>query len=399
MDAARKIRSAATERVAYPRRAVRGAGSERDEVVLGAKTVVAAMAAWVLARYLLPPAVSTFAPFTALVALQATVYRSVRDCLQYVLAMAAGATLAATLAAVAGIHGWTFGVLTLIALCIGRTRRLGQQGTQVTIVGFFAFSSGQGQIGYIGHLVASVGIGALCGLAAHLVLAPARHTDHRQQAVTALYTTMAQRLNDLAETFEANDPDRDHLRQWRRDWRRLSAESERIRHGIEAEIENGRMNPRRTVSGAGQALPRAREAITVAERSMDHLRSMTRTLDYAIDSGEFGNLPAAFRPGFSAVLRAVATAVEEIGRVSPTDPDLLDTRIDEAAAALDLVQQHERTAPEASPAVHALQGTLLTDAGRLLADLRSGRQSLARTWDPRFDVAPRAVSAGTGQAE
>ncbi|GGS30810.1 hypothetical protein Snoj_34380 [Streptomyces nojiriensis] len=77
---------------------------------------------------------------------------------------------ARTPAAVAGIHGWTFGFLTLIALCIGRIRR----------------------------------------------------------------------LNDLADTLEAEDPDRDRLRLWRRDWRRLSAECERIRHTIEAEIENGR---------------------------------------------------------------------------------------------------------------------------------------------------------------
>ncbi len=379
VDTARRIWSAVTERAGYLRRAVRGAGGERDEVLLVAKTVVAAMAAWVLARHLLPPAVSTFAPFTALVALQATVYRSVRDCLQYVVAVAAGATLAATLAAVAGIHGWTFGLLTLIALCIGRVRRFGQQGIQVAIVGFFAFSSGQGQIDYIGHLIASVGIGALCGLAAHIILAPARHTGHRQQAVTDLYTTMAQRLDDLAVTLEASDPDRDHLRQWRRDWRSLSEECERIRHSIEAEIENGRLNPRRTLSGSGEALPRAREAITVAERSMDHLRSMTRTLDYALDSGELGNLPASFRPRFSAVLRAVATVLEEIGKTAQVSPNVLDAKTDRAAAELDLVQRQERTTPEASPAVHALQGTLLTDAGRLLADLRSGRQSLAST--------------------
>ncbi|MEU9233934.1 FUSC family protein [Streptomyces subrutilus] len=378
MDAVRRISSAAAERAGYLRRAVRGAGSERDEALLVAKTVVAAMAAWVLARYLLPPAVSTFAPFTALVALQATVYRSVRDCLQYVVAVAAGAALAATLAAVAGIHGWTFGLLTLIALCVGRIRRFGQQGSQVAIVAFFAFSSGQGQIDYIGHLVASVGIGALCGLAAHFVLAPARHTDHRQQAVTDLYSTIARRLEDLADTLEAGDPDRDHLRQWRRDWRSLSAECERIRHTIETEIENGRLNPRRSVSGAGEALPRAREAITVAERSMDHLRSMSRTLDYALESGELGNLPSTFRPRFSAVLRAVASAMEEIGQVSPTDPDVLTPEIDEAAAELDRVQRQERSAQDASPAVHTLQGTLITDAGRLLADLRSGRESLTR---------------------
>ncbi|MFE5720183.1 FUSC family protein [Streptomyces erythrochromogenes] len=376
----RWIWSAVTERADYLRRAVRGAGAERDEVLLGAKSVIAAMVAWVLARYLLPPAVSTFAPLTALVALQATVYRSVRDCLQYVLAMAAGVTLAASLAAMAGIHGWTFGILTLAALCVGRVRRLGQQGTQVAIVGFFAFSSGQGQIDYIGHLIAAVGIGALCGLAAHLLLAPARHTHHRQQAVTDLYGTMARRLNDLADTLEASDPAPDHLRHWRRDWHRLSAECERIRHTIDAEIENGRMNPRRTIGGgSGEALPRAREAITVAERGMDHLRSMTRTLDYALDSGELRNLPTPFRTRFSAVLRAVATAMGEIGQASPTDPELLDAQIDEAAAELDGVQRQEQTTPSTSPAVHALQGTLLTDAGRLLADIRSGWQSVAST--------------------
>ncbi|MFD3675715.1 aromatic acid exporter family protein [Streptomyces sp. NPDC058613] len=373
VDVSHIFRSAAAARAGHLRRALKEAGSERDAVLLGAKTVVAATAAWLLARYLLPPAVSTFAPFTALVALQATVYRSVRDCLQYVLAVAAGAALAATLAAVAGIHGWTFGLLTLVALCVGTIRGFGQQGTQVAIVGFFAFSSGQGRIDYIGHLVASVAIGALCGLAAHLVLAPARHTDHRQRAVAGLYTTMADRLGDLADTLEATDPDRGHLRQWRGDWRKLSGECERIRHTIEAEIENSRMNPRHIVSDTDRALPRAREAVALAERVMDHMRSLTRTLDHALGSGELESLPTSFRPRFGAVLRATAAAMEEIGRESPSDPVLLDAKFDEAAAELDRVQRYERTASEASPAVHALQGTLVTDAGRLLTDLRSGR--------------------------
>ncbi|MEC4574625.1 hypothetical protein [Streptomyces virginiae] len=105
---------------------------------------------------------------------------------------------------------------------------------------------------------------------------------------------------------------------------------------------------RRSVGGGtGEALPRAREAITVAARSMDHLRSMTRTLDYALDSGELGGL--------------------------------LDERIDVAATELERVQRQERTSPRASAAAHAPQGTLLTDAGRLLADIRSGWQSIAST--------------------
>ena len=371
-----RVRAAAAGRIAYLRRAARGPGGERDDLILGTKSVVAATAAWVIARYLLPPAVSTFAPLTALVALQATVYRSVRDCIQYLLAMAAGAALAASLAATAGIHGWTVGLLTLIALCLGRIERLGQQGTQVAIVGFFAFSSGQGRIDYIGYLAASVAVGALCGLTAHLVLAPARHVRHRQQSVADLYTAMSRRLDDLAEIFEGNDPGTQRIRHWRRDWRKLAAECERIQTSIDTEIENSRLHPRRTIDSADAALPRARDAVTVAERAMDHLRSLTRTVDHALESGEIENLSVPFRAASGTLLRKAAGAMQEIGQTSLTDSGHLDGLIGDAAAELDRVEQQERAAAEAAPAVHTLQGTVLTDIGRLLAELRSGHKAL-----------------------
>ncbi|WP_078906424.1 aromatic acid exporter family protein [Streptomyces sp. NRRL S-378] len=374
-----RMRETAAGRAAYLRRAVRAPGNERDELLLGAKAVVAAMVAWVLARYLLPPTVSTFAPFTALVALQATVYRSLRDCIQYLLAMAAGAALAASLAAVAGIHGWTFGLLTLLALCLGRSERFGEQGLQVAVVAFFAFSSGQGRIGYIGHLAASVTLGALCGLAAHLVLAPARHVHHRQQAVADLYSAMSRRLETLAALLDGEDPDTERLRHWRRDGQTLAAACDRIRNTIHAEMENSRLHPRRSrrVSDtADTALSRARDAVTVAERAMDHLRSLTRTLDYAQDSGEINHLPMSFRTASSSLLRRSAHALQEIGRTSLTDSARLNGLIEEATTDLDRVEQHERATAEASPSVHTLQGTLLTDIGRLLAELRTGHDAL-----------------------
>ncbi|MFF1411290.1 aromatic acid exporter family protein [Streptomyces sp. NPDC058289] len=367
------MRTAAAARGRYVWRAMAEPGRERDDLLLNAKCVVAAMVAWVLARYLLPPTVSTFAPFTALVALQATVYRSARDCAQYLLAMATGTTLAATLAATVGIHGWSFGLLTLLGLWAGRVRRLGQQGAQVTIVGFFAFSSGQGRIDYVGHLAAAVAIGALCGLGAHLLLAPARHTGHRRQAVAALCTGMSRRINALADALDSGEPDGERVRQWRRDWRSLAADCRDIQDRIDTEVENGRLNPRRSPADVNNALARAREVADMAERSLDHLRSMTRAVDHALD-GEIGRLPDSFRPGFSSALRAAARALEELGRADRTDIDRLECLIDDAEAELDRVQ-HE----SASTALRAqtLRGALLTDAGRLLAELRAGQRALA----------------------
>ncbi|MEU9146717.1 aromatic acid exporter family protein [Streptomyces sp. NPDC048349] len=375
------MKSAAADAAAYVWRGVRKPGSERDDLLLGAKTVVAAMVAWTLARYFLPPAVATFAPFTVMVALQGTLYRSLRDCAQYALAVSVGATLAATLAATASIHGWTFGLLTLAALWLGRIGRLGRQGTQVAIVGFFAFSSGQGRIDYIGHLAASVAIGAVCGLAAHVVLAPARHARHRQRDAAGLYAETGERINGLADAFEATAPDAHRVRQWRHDWRRLSRDCDTLYRSVEAEEENGRLNPRRSFEGADQALPRTRAAITTAHRSLDHLRSITRTLDHAVDSREIADLPRSFRSGFASVLRASAGAMEEIGQTPRTDDGRLADMIEDATSRLDRVQERSLTHPAHPadrPAAPTLQGTLLTDAARLLAELRSGRHALSR---------------------
>ncbi|MGW3056553.1 aromatic acid exporter family protein [Streptomyces goshikiensis] len=373
-----QLRAAAAAGGRYVRRAVVEPGLERDDLLLNGKCVVAAMVAWVLARYLLPPTVSTFAPFTALVALQATVYRSARDCIQYLLAMAAGTTLAATLAATVGVHGWSFGLLTLLGLWAGRVRRLGQQGAQVAIVGFFAFSSGQGRIDYVGYLAAAVTIGALCGLGAQLVLAPARHTGHRRQAVAHLCTGMSRRISALADTLDdtldASEPDGERVRQWHRDWRKLYADCRDIQNSIDAEVENGRLNPRRGAADLNDALARAREVADMGERSLDHLRSMTRAVDHALDTGEIERLPGSFRPGFSSALRAAAQAIEELGRADRTDIDRLECLIGEAETELDRVQ-HE--AASAAPQAQTLRGALLTDAGRLLTELRAGQRALA----------------------
>ncbi|MFJ3174308.1 aromatic acid exporter family protein [Streptomyces roseus] len=373
------MRRSLREAALYVRRGVASPGSERDDLVLGAKSVAAAMTAWVLARYLLPPTVSTFAPFTALVALQATVYRSLRDCGQYLFAMTAGAALAATLAAAIGIHWWSFGLLTLLALAVGRLRPLGEHGTQVTIIGFFAFSSGQGRIDYIGHLVASVGIGVACGIAAHLALAPARHTIRRQEAVADLFSGIERRLRELADTLAAGTPDAAAMRQLRTDWRGLSSDADRLRQTVDSEVENSRLNPRRSIEDAHQALMRARAALDIAQRSLDHLRSVGRSLEHALSSGEYEALSPSFRAAYTGLLRTAAEALDGIGRRARTDSVLLRKTLDGAHVALQQAHEHVLGSPPRQAGVAALEGTLLTDASRLLEDLDHGFRAMEQS--------------------
>ncbi|MFI1279834.1 hypothetical protein ACH4U5_03595 [Streptomyces sp. NPDC020858] len=81
------------------------------------------------------------------------------------------------------------------------------------------------------------------------------------------------------------------------------------------------------------------------------------------------------------MLRTSAVAMEEIGQSCRTDDGRLDDMIEDAASQLDRIQnqKHSLTHPEGRSAAPTLQGTLLTDAARLLAGLRSGRRALSQT--------------------
>ncbi|MFE5546885.1 hypothetical protein ACFQ71_24075 [Streptomyces sp. NPDC056534] len=355
-------------------RGLRAPGPERDDLLLGAKSVGAATLAWMLARHLLPAAVTTFAPFTVLAVLQATVYRSVRECARYLMAMAAGAVLAAGLAALAGIHWWAFASLVLLGLAVGRFRPFGSQGAQVAVVGLFAFTTGQGHIDYVGHLIASVAIGTACAIGAHLLLAPARHTRRHQEAVALVCHEISAGTRSLADASATGDGDGDEVGRLRAGWRRLAWECDRLHGEVDTETENSRLNPRRTVDPRHEAMPRAREALTIAQRSLDHLQSITRTLEYALADGHIHALPPSFRTDYEAFLNGVADVLEEIGQAGRTDPRRLEQQFAHVGD-----QVHHLQRPQAVPAAPTIRGTLLTDAGRLVADIRSHLHVIAVT--------------------
>ncbi|MFC7929625.1 aromatic acid exporter family protein [Streptomyces cinereoruber] len=105
--------------------ALRGPGEARDGVLLLVKGAAAATVAWCLSSWLLPTNVTAFAPFTALLALQATVYRSLWDSAQYLGAMAIGTAVAAGFGSTVGVHAWTLCVLVFVALAVARLPLLG----------------------------------------------------------------------------------------------------------------------------------------------------------------------------------------------------------------------------------------------------------------------------------
>ncbi|WP_235445370.1 aromatic acid exporter family protein [Streptomyces sioyaensis] len=87
------------------RRALKSAGHGRYAVLLIAKSTLAATIAWVISYEFLHAKSPAFAPFSAVLIMQVTVYQSMVQALRYVSAVTAGVAVQGVLGFLAGPHG------------------------------------------------------------------------------------------------------------------------------------------------------------------------------------------------------------------------------------------------------------------------------------------------------
>ncbi|MFD5108292.1 FUSC family protein [Streptomyces cinereoruber] len=369
--------------------AVRGPGEARDGVLLLVKGAAAATVAWCLSSWLLPTNVTAFAPFTALLALQATVYRSLWDSAQYLGAMAIGTAVAAGFGSTVGVHAWTLCVLVFVALAVARLPLLGGQSVQVPVVALFAFAGGGGRVDYIGHLVASAAIGVCCGLAAHFAFAPSPHTATARRRVEELTARAQTLLRDLARTAERKTAGEDVGEEdWPRRCEELAAQAADARSLLEREQENTRLNPRRPWNSAQASLQRCHETIGMIERIGTHVRSIARALTYEPRTPERSgprrsfeaSVSADFAASYAELLHATAEGLEHLAPPQgPNDPDRLRRRIQAAERRYEEVVATTRSDRPEREGEWPVHGTVLVEAARILEEIRHTSDLVADT--------------------
>ncbi|MFC7978596.1 aromatic acid exporter family protein [Streptomyces cinereoruber] len=369
--------------------AVRGPGEARDGVLLLVKGAAAATVAWCLSSWLLPTNVTAFAPFTALLALQATVYRSLWDSAQYLGAMAIGTAVAAGFGSTVGVHAWTLCVLVFVALAVARLPLLGGQSVQVPVVALFAFAGGGGRVDYIGPLVASAAIGVCCGLAAHFAFAPSPHTATARRRVEELTARAQTLLRDLARTAERKTAGEDVGEEdWPRRCEELAAQAADARSLLEREQENTRLNPRRPWNSAQASLQRCHETIGMIERIGTHVRSIARALTYEPRTPEpsgprrsfEASVSADFAASYAELLHATAEGLEHLAPPQgPNDPDRLRRRVEAAERRYEEVVATTRSDRPDREGEWPVHGTVLVEAARILEEIRHTSDLVADT--------------------
>ncbi|MFE3458141.1 aromatic acid exporter family protein [Nocardiopsis aegyptia] len=360
------------------RRAVRGRGRERERVVLILRSVIASTLAWAVAALAMDSSQVAFAPFSALLVVRPSVYRSVLDSSRYVAAVFLGVLAAGAAGLTVGVHLWAFALVVLVALVVGQASLFREQGRQIPVVAAFAFAGGTAASAEsLGELLIMVCVGSASALLTQLVLAPSVRFRDAEDAVRGFADSLAYLVDEMAEGLREGREGLDTSR-WVRMAQSLTATRENARAAVERQDERVRLNPRRVLmrSGSTVSLRTYREWINALDRACWHLRSMTSTLD-TLERGT-SRLPAQsedFLRVYGGLLDAVSdvlwTLHEDRAWESDQVPQGLSRRLELAQNAVDRCRGDLESA-EGGGTWH-VRGSMLTDVERLLQELQEGR--------------------------
>ena len=315
--AGRRLRSA---RLAAPFRPA-SSGPVRywqDRTRLAVKSALAAVVAWVLAKYAAGQPDPYFAPLAALLGVYPTVARSFRESIQYIAGFVLGAALALPIGMLLGPGTAGIAVIVLAGMLIASWRRLGNQSAQVTFTALFALLLGGHQpLHYVTHRMSEVAIGVITGLVVNIAVFPPLQLRPAEHAVRQWGDDLAAALEALADAV--TDPAQG-ARQWPQHDRQLSTAAQQTRAAVRHARESLRWNPRASVT---RHVPRPDETVLDAlEKLTTQTRAVARSLlDTTADDSQ-SRIPASFGEEYACLLRKAADAVRQLAdQREPTPAD------------------------------------------------------------------------------
>lgn len=353
------------------------------------KTALAAGLAWGAGALLGNPR-PYFAPLAAILILQVTIAESVTRAVQRVLGVVVGVAVALLVGRVVGLTAWGIGILVLLSLAVGTRLRLGVSGIpQVAISGLLVLIIGSlTRTEYGLWRISETLVGAVVGVGVNALVVPPSHVPEARRALAGFAAAQAALFRGLAADLGAG---------WGPVAARARLEEARAMagrvHGVMAAVARAQESLRYNPFGRRQRveLARLQGALRALERAAVEGRGMARTLhDAAVGAGAGEAGAATGAQTVDADGTAAAGAGAEVRRSVAGLLGALADGVDAFWAAVD-------GAPAAGAGVSAgafagtravaerwrgevvregggasdwvWVGAIVTDAGRLLADL------------------------------
>jgi hypothetical protein len=350
-----------------------------------AKTVLAAVLAFVLAEALHTSASPVLAPLTALLVVQLTMHETLAHGWERIVSVTAGVLLAVLVATVTGLTWWSLGLVVLVSLVAGRALRLGPHLLEVPISAMLVLAVGGAEQAALGRVVETL-IGAGVGVAVNLLIAPPLYLQPAGDAIGELADRLAAFSDDAASALRGTWSRRTAEQLLQRA-RSLGEEVARADRRLARAEESARLNPRGRPARAAE--PRLRSTLAALEHAQVALRQLTRSLldrTFFVPEEEAAQAwSGAVRGVLADVLTDLAEALREAAGVG-TGPDLSPDRLADRLTALQ--DDRDRLAaalpvdPHTDPAAWAQHGALLDGVDRLRVEVETALRPPAVTWAP-----------------
>jgi uncharacterized membrane protein YgaE (UPF0421/DUF939 family) len=341
-----------------------------------AKTVGAAVVAWVLAVHVFHLSQAFMAPWAALLTVHATVFGTLQRAAQQAGAAVLGVLIASGAWQVFGVGALALGAAVLVGSLAGGVPGLRAPMTTAATAVVVLTTGYIGNSGMLADRLIDTGIGIAVGLLVNLLVWPplrdraaARHIDLIDDRLGELLTKIAHELRDGCAADAADD--------WITHTDRLDDDVDRAWHVLDEARQSGRLNLRRAAPQRMRAAEEMTQVINRLAQAVAETRSMARTIRVARLAPE--DWEPAFREPWLGLLERAGTAIER------ADADGLRT------ARSELSELSDRLASE------PLHGGLWPMFGALLVNLRNVLDAMDLVAEAQpVQVPAPSLAAGAG---
>lgn len=302
------------------------------DVVQVVKTVAAAMIAWWIVADLLHLPQSFLAPWSALLVVHATVYRTFSQGAVQVGGAVLGVILAWAVGNTLGLDLWSVGAMLVVGMLVGSLPWFEGQTTAVAATGLIVLTTGfANNDSMLVTRLLDTAIGIAVGLVVNAVVWPPLRRRTAVVAMDALDDEIGEMLVDMAEELKKGVSE-ECIEEWVDRTRDLDAQVDHAWALVRQASESARLNPRR---GADE-LKDPQQWIGLvrrADQAVSEIRSMARTHSHALaDNQEW---QPDFRDALVTVMHAGGSAIKEADRAK------VDHCLESLEDLVDMVSSHD----------------------------------------------------------
>lgn len=284
------------------------------------------------------------APWTALLTVHATVYRSLSRGAQSTVASTIGVALSFMIGNYLGVNVWTFALALFIGLVGARLSWIRDEGIAIATTAIFVLGSGfDSQQPLLLERTGEIALGVAVGLAVNLIIVPPIRDRQASKYVDSINRRIGGVLINMSKEF-SDSWDTDRVEEWFRETESMSSELSSAWQTVRFATESRRVNPRGDL-GKSRRLRRYSEASTHTDgegyesilqrvdEGISHLRHLARTLREATYAT--GEWDTRFREQWSEIVRdagcAIADPDTEVEPISDRLEELTKRMSDEVA--------------------------------------------------------------------